>query len=495
MTAPGRWLWVTAEITAYPTTGGLVYSMEMASAVARAGALVTMIGLGDDADSDRLRPIALRPVAGSLRGGARSVLSPLPNQAFACAIPEFERELGLALNEPWDVVVLDSLRSAWCVDIVERRHRGAVVFITQNHDATVRRRVAAEASLWSGRRVMLTLDRWKVERLERRATVLADVITSITDDDRELFEVDAPGKSHLVLRPGWSGQVAPASPVGQRPRRVGIVGSFDWHVKQENLRRFLIAADPIFADAGVELVVGGRVPESFSSEFEGRLHATTFLGWVDDLGAVLSECRIGVISEPLGGGFKMKSLDYVFNGVPIASLSGAAAGLPLNTGVDLIVAPDERALAVAIVSVIEDAPRLEAMAMSAIDSCSTDVLVGRRRRCARRLGRVAPHPTLIRIRAVVGGLKASVPQDLLKFPYHNDDEQWAGCHLTGDRPHATTDCSSPDPYVSWYRSPSQRGFSLPFQQARPPQRRGWERRWGCTQVSMLALDSTPSNRS
>jgi glycosyltransferase involved in cell wall biosynthesis len=147
------------------------------------------------------------------------------------------------------------------------------------------------------------------------------------------------------------------------------VGSFDWHVKQENLRRFLIAADPILDSAGVELVVGGRVPESLISEFDGRVKATTFLGWVDDLGSVLRECRIGVISEPLGGGFKMKSLDYVFNSVPIAALSGAAAGLPLVAGIDMLDAPNERALAHAIVAAIDDATRLDAMATSAIDLC------------------------------------------------------------------------------------------------------------------------------
>ena len=81
-----------------------------------------MIGLADAADADEFLPTLLRPVPGELRGGARSVFSGLPNQAFACAIPEFAHALDLALNEPWDVVVIDSLRSAWCVDIVERRH-------------------------------------------------------------------------------------------------------------------------------------------------------------------------------------------------------------------------------------------------------------------------------------------------------------------------------------------------------------------------------------
>ncbi len=329
-----------------------------------------MIGLGDSNSAERMRPIGLVAVAGELRGGARSLLSPLPNSAFASAVSTFESELNVALRDRWDVVVIDSLRAAWAVDLIARHHSGATIFITQNHDASMRRRVAAEASMWSGRRALLTLDRWKVVRLERRAAELADVITSITDDDRRLFEADSPNKAHLVLRPGWSGQLTSETrPVGERPRRVGIVGSFEWHVKQENLRRFLLSADPVFATAGVELVVGGRVPDSFISEFDGRLEATTFLGWVDDLGAVLRECRVGVISEPLGGGFKMKSLDYVFNEVPVAALVGAAAGLPLVPGVDMLEATDEGALADVIVAAIDDSARLQSMAVSARTSC------------------------------------------------------------------------------------------------------------------------------
>ncbi len=206
--------------------------------------------------------------------------------------------------------------------------------------------------------------------LERRATEFADVVTSITEDDRKLFEADAPDATHLVLRPGWSGQSAcEPGAICDRQRRVGIVGSFEWHVKQENLRRFLLAADPIFARAGVELVVGGKVPESFVAEFAGQLNATTFLGWVDDLGAVVRTCRIGVISEPLGGGFKMKSLDYVFNDVPIAALVGAAAGLPLTAGGETLEAENEVALAEAIVAAIDDPARLQSMAESARVSC------------------------------------------------------------------------------------------------------------------------------
>ena len=151
----------------------------------------------------------------------------------------------------------------------------------------------------------------------------ADVVTAITDDDAAKFATSVPGLRCVIVPPGWGGtSSAPGrTPLAQRQRRVGILGSFEWHLKQENLRRFVAAADPVFADAGIELVVGGSVPEDFRKSVAPHLRATQFAGWVDDLDAFFDGLRIGVVSEPLGGGFKLKTLDYIFRRVPLAALA------------------------------------------------------------------------------------------------------------------------------------------------------------------------------
>jgi hypothetical protein len=37
---------------------------------------------------------------------------------------------------------------------------------------------------------------------------------------------------------------------------------------------------------------------------------------------------MAVIAEPIGGGFKLKLLEYIFNRVPVASLAVCTHGLP-----------------------------------------------------------------------------------------------------------------------------------------------------------------------
>ena len=104
-----------------------------------------------------------------------------------------------------------------------------------------------------------------------------------------------------------------------------MVGSFEWHVKAANLRQFLLAADPVLAGAGIELVVVGRVPGAVLDELRPRLRATQFAGWVERLADVLGEARMAVVDEPVGGGFKMKTLDYVFHHLPVAATAGSVA--------------------------------------------------------------------------------------------------------------------------------------------------------------------------
>lgn len=372
-----RWLWITPEFSAELTTGALKYSHGLARAVAERGVEVTMVGVSRQALA---RPDVRSPVDSvryetvdaSFRRPWRSLGSSLPNQSFACSVPAVRSRVENLLDRGgWDVVVIDGLQAAWVTPkLNQRRGRPRIVYLAHNHESSMRRQVADAVPWTSPRRPVLELEARKTDRLERATVSLADVVSSITEDDRDRFETAAPDRTHVVVPPGWTG-TTPARPVpaSERPRRVGILGSFEWHVKQESLRRFLRAADPIFHDADVELHVAGLVPDEFRTELEPELRATRLLGWVDDSAEFLGECRIGVVSESLGGGFKLKALDYVFNSVTLACLTHNVAGLPLTAGESAITAASEGELARSIVEVIDDTDLLDEYAVRAVDRC------------------------------------------------------------------------------------------------------------------------------
>ena len=168
----------------------------------------------------------------------------------------------------------------------------------------------------------------KVSTLERRIVRNMDLLTAITDEDRRSLSAGAGRIRTLSLTPGYSGSVAGERRItAATPRRVVIVGSFQWIVKQENIARFVGIADPIFKEHGIELDIVGEMPKPLLTALRARCRATHFHGFVTDVAPLLTRARIAIVHESIGGGFKLKLLDYIFARVPIATVSQAVAGL------------------------------------------------------------------------------------------------------------------------------------------------------------------------
>lgn len=367
MTDSDRWLWLSAELPVELNTGRLVYSHRLVEGARRAGVDVTVVGTVATSHRDE-RPAYWRVVDEPLRGGWRSLVSRLPNLSYACSGPRLRQVVADELGRQWDAIVVDHLQMAWVVPQVPATAR--VVFVTHNHEAGVRRRVAAETP-WGARKLALTLDARKARRLEAVALERADVVTTITEADRDAFAATDPDKRFVVLPPGWSGSRASSTvPMRDRPRRVGVMGSFDWHVKQENLRRFVVAAAGVFPARGIEFVVAGSMPDGFRDELVAAHPWVRVVGWVDDPADFLSDLRMGIVAEPLGGGFKLKSLDYVFGDVPVAALRGSLAGIPLVADESMIESATLDSLVVAIADRIDDPSKLQRLAESASDACA-----------------------------------------------------------------------------------------------------------------------------
>jgi glycosyltransferase involved in cell wall biosynthesis len=185
-----------------------------------------------------------------------------------------------------------------------------------------------EASGSALKRLALRRNATKVATLERRIVRATDLLTTITDEDRNSLGVALARDRSLTITPGYTGQSSGARRItAATPRRVIIMGSFQWVVKQANLSRFVEIADPIFKEQGIELDVVGDIPKDLLTALKAGCRATHFHGFVTDVAPYLARARIGIVPESIGGGFKLKFLDYLFGRVPIATVSQAVAGL------------------------------------------------------------------------------------------------------------------------------------------------------------------------
>jgi polysaccharide biosynthesis protein PslH len=318
-----RCLWIARYIP-FPMDGG-----------AQVYAFVRFMGLGSAAAvPESAAGVDWLAVPGRKRNGAAAVLSTLPFAAAIDATKTYRRMLEMELQEPWDAIVLDGYGTGWVLDRCAayrrdcRTRRPVLVHVSHNNEEALWAVMGREARGSALKRLALRRNAIKVATLERRIVRAVDLLTTITDEDRKTLGATVAQDRSLSITPGYTGQIVSARRLSaETPRRVIIMGSFQWVVKQENLSRFVEIADPIFKKQGIEMDVVGDIPKALLSALKARCRATYFHGFVGDVAPYLARARIGIVPESIGGGFKLKFLDYIFGRVPVATVSQAVAGL------------------------------------------------------------------------------------------------------------------------------------------------------------------------
>lgn len=371
-------LWLTLADPEPAINGQLIYSQGLIEAVHRAGASLCIIGLSRPQESPPRRDqsgLVWRLTSIKKRSRRQRLLSAKPEIALRSYSQEALGVLGRSLAErDWNAVVLDSICAGWALDaVVQHRSRSLrplkLVYLAHNHEATVARRIAV-ASLGL-RRMVREVDAIKVARLERRLVAEADLVTSNTPDDCRKFAADADGTPVAFLPPGYGGKRVAARIIGPDvPRRVVVIGSFDWPPKRIALESFLVIAAPVLARAGIELQIVGAIEPAYLAAVRERHPSVSFVGLVEDVRPYMAAARIALVPDLLGG-FKLKGLDYVFNRVPILAMRVALPGMPLRDGRSIGLFDSHRALAEGVISLIDDFEALNRRQTAAFEACAT----------------------------------------------------------------------------------------------------------------------------
>ena len=105
----------------------------------------------------------------------------------------------------------------------------------------------------------------------------------------------------------------------------------------------------------------GYVPENLQARLGAKFPWAVFRGFVDDLDREFQEARLAVVPEETGGGFKLKTLDYIFGRVPVAAINSALNGIPDQLKAQFILANNLQALVDRLVEAIDDTERLDLM--------------------------------------------------------------------------------------------------------------------------------------
>lgn len=370
-----RCLWISRDIPFPADAGDKIYSAQLAQALA-AHVQLRFLGFLNTEGAPRDWRVDWLAVQGEKRSGTRALFSAYPRIAAMHATAEYRSLLRRELQDGWDAVVIDGYGSGWALQTLSAanlsaQRRPPVIYVSHNHEEHLWRSMVAAAG-GAIKKVGVWQNYLKARKLERELIARADLITTITPEDARSYAALAPQTPSIVLSPGYSGPRCASRRIGEAtPRRVVLMGSFRWLIKQENLKRLIELADARFAQQGIALDVIGDVPAPLLQELRARVKATQFHGYVEDVSPHFERARLALVPEVVGGGFKLKFLDYIFGRVPVATIASAAAGIPAPLRDAMICRDGLDALIDAVLAEIGDDRKLNELQERAYQAAET----------------------------------------------------------------------------------------------------------------------------
>lgn len=338
---------------------------------------ITLVG-NEDSSADGLaldwaKEIIIVPRSGM--GKQWSVLSRYPSGIFQF----YSREIKVALQDlinagkQYDAIDCNSYlmynAAKYFNDKYEKIHGTRIPTLLVTHNVEAMSRIGmAERSRNLLVRKAFQLDVAKVKWHEKKALQSFDEVTAITPDDANYMQ-DIVGKKVFAVVPGYDGIRLPNHKITNKTKRqVIVLGSFMWEAKRQNILSLVQTASERFTRANIILKIVGVAPHSLIEDMKA-FPFVEITGAVDSFEEYLLESRIAIIAEGVGGGFKLKSLDYIFHKIPMAILNGSISGVPISSGRDYLGYDSLDELVDGIVGEIDNVDKLNDMANAAFSLC------------------------------------------------------------------------------------------------------------------------------
>ena len=192
---------------------------------------------------------------------------------------------------------------------------------------------------------------------ELRITRLADVVISISDHDKKVFETLVPQSQHILIPMGQDIDFYKnyPRPVESYDPEVVFYGSLSSPQNVLALCRLYRKIFPLIKEKvpRVRLLVLGASPPVEVVKWAQDGH-TRITGFVDDVRPYLARASVMVLPMEIAGGFRSRTVEAMAMGIPIVGTSNALECLGLVQGREGIIAEDDRALAEKSVELLQN---------------------------------------------------------------------------------------------------------------------------------------------
>ncbi len=362
MTRPLRILWALPYLPWPTTSGGKLRQYHLLRCMAARGHRITLLVQSkvplDDAARQRLEPLLERLIVlprrplRSWRTMCAALASPLPLLAsvngHAPALTAcFER----LLDERWDVVQIEHSYAFQPYAAPLARRRQPFLLTEHNVESTLSevtyRRLPAPLRLLAG------IDHGRYRRWERKVLRRAAQVVALTAADAGAFE-RLTGRSAALVVNGTNVAAFAAVRPDAQAQRVLYVGNFEYAPNIDAVEWLLDEIMPrlwrVLPEARLSLC-GYAMPARWRERWpDPRIE---WLGYVEHLDAVQAGSSVFVAPLRDGGGSKLKVIEAMAAGLPLASTTQGVSGLAVRDREHFRLGDDAAALATALAELLQ----------------------------------------------------------------------------------------------------------------------------------------------
>src|SRR5215216_32908 len=197
----------------------------------------------------------------------------------------------------------------------------------------------------------------KMRRFEREMCRRFDSVIAVSADDRDQMKHEYGAEDVFDVPTGVDTEFfRPSGNVRPQAHSLVFTGSMDWLPNDDAIRYFTREIMPLIKQKvpDATLTVVGRNPTPALVELGKSDPSLIITGRVDDVRPYMESAAAYIVPLRIGGGTRLKIFEAMAMEKAVVSTTVGAEGLPLNDGVELLLADEPAAFAGAVVRVLTE---------------------------------------------------------------------------------------------------------------------------------------------
>lgn len=250
---------------------------------------------------------------------------------------------GALRDKNYACVYVDHLQLFQYVQKYLMQDKRSCVVLDQHNVETdiVKRRLLETKNIFA--RYFLQLEITKLFRYEKESCLQADLVLAITDVDRGRIEQITGGKTQCKTAPFFIKKTQNLFSGGDG-RTILFLGTMSWYPNEHGVLWFYenVFCRYCLGSQGWRLLIVGGDPGGKIKTLTAD-SAVMVSGRVKDIAPYLSKAIVAVVPLFIGGGMRIKILDFLSSGIPTISTSIGSEGIPVVDHENILLAntPEE----------------------------------------------------------------------------------------------------------------------------------------------------------